>query len=356
MRGNIGIIELSSPLLRDLLREACAPIGRVTTFTSLDEARAAFAQQPPKIMIVGGAPLDQELLDLLARAVSTHGVIGLALADAHDLQRAERAGALEGYPRTPEGLRALSLRLRPLLAPSLRPPADEIKRWSSRPSYPAVTPTNSKPGSIAPTAFSGRCAMIAIGSFAPNSDAVTYLLSRLPTSLPGIVLVQVSLQTTAADLASALADECPWRVAEAESEQRIQPGGLWVADGSVPLSVRVGAQGPELVRGSALHLARGVSAVDALFESAARSLGPSALGVLLAASGDEGARGLEALRRAGSYTFAQREATSVHPQSSPPRAADGGAHEVLGLDRLPQAITAFCSGAGAYRSLRPNTR
>ena len=346
MRANIGIVELSSPLLRDLLREACAPIGRVTTFTSLEEARAAFADHPPKILIAGGAPLDPELLELLSRAVSSHGVIALALADAHDLQRAQRAGAIEGFPRTPEGLRALSLRLRPLLAPSLRPPAEELKRWSAQPERTSV------PGSVPPAAGGGRCTLIAIGSFAPNADATAYLLSRLPTSLPGIVLLQVSLRANASELAGAIADECSWRVHELEGEQRLQPGSIWVADGSAAVSVRVGAQGPVLVRAAAPL--RGQSALDALFESVARSYGPAALGVLLSASGDEGARGLEALRKAGGYTLAQRETSSVHPQSMPPRAAELGAHEVLGLERLPQAITAYCSGGGAYRSLRPS--
>lgn len=347
MRANIGIIELSSPLLRDLLREACAPIGRVTTFTSMEAARAAFAQQPPKIMIVGGAPLDPELLELMSHAISTHGVIALALADAHDLQRAERGGATEGYPRTPEGLRALSLRLRPLLAPSLRPPPNAPSRWPSQPRISAVADPN------AAAAGSGRCALIAIGSFAPNADAIAYLLSRLPTSLPPIVLVQVSLSTTASELSGALADECSWRVHGLESEQRLQPGGIWVADGSVSLQLRASAHGPELLRTPAL---RGASPVDALFEAAASSFGAGALGVLLSAAGDEGARGLAALKRAGGYTFAQREASSMHPQSTPPRAAESAACEVLGLERLPQAITAYCGGGIAYRSLRPGAR
>ena len=356
MRGNIGIDELSSPLLRDLLREACAPIGRVTTFTTLEEARAAFAQHPPKIMIIGGAPLDTELLELLDRAVHSHGVIGLALADAHDLQRAQRAGALEGFPRTPEGLRALSLRLRPLLAPSLRPPSDEIRRRTGQSDQNILIPSLAGSGSAPPAAPGSQCSVIAMGSFSPHSDATTYLLSRLPTNLPGIVLVQVSLQLNASELAEALADECAWRVNKVEGEQRILPGGIWVADGSASLQLRMSADGPVLLRTPATP-PRITNPVDALFESAARSLGPSVLGVLLAAGGEEGTRGIRAMRRAGCYTFAQRESSSVHPQSSPPRAtADAGAHEVLGLERLPPAITAYCSSASSYRSLRPGGR
>ena len=48
-----------------------------------------------------------------------------------------------------------------------------------------------------------------------------------------------------------------------------------------------------------------------LFQSLARSLGPSALGVLLTGMGDDGAEGLKELRDAGGYTIAEDESTAV---------------------------------------------
>jgi len=53
-------------------------------------------------------------------------------------------------------------------------------------------------------------------------------------------------------------------------------------------------------------------AVDALFHSAAEAGGGRRmLGVLLTGMGDDGARGLLALRQAGAATFSQDEETSV---------------------------------------------
>lgn len=51
--------------------------------------------------------------------------------------------------------------------------------------------------------------------------------------------------------------------------------------------------------------------VDVLFESAAVTCGTSAIGVILTGMGDDGARGLLAMRQAGAHTLAQDESTST---------------------------------------------
>lgn len=52
-------------------------------------------------------------------------------------------------------------------------------------------------------------------------------------------------------------------------------------------------------------------AVDRLFESLAASYGEAAIGILLTGMGEDGARGLLALREAGGYTIAEDESTAV---------------------------------------------
>jgi two-component system chemotaxis response regulator CheB len=51
--------------------------------------------------------------------------------------------------------------------------------------------------------------------------------------------------------------------------------------------------------------------VDVLFRSVAKVAGPAALGVIMTGMGDDGARGLLEMHKAGAYTVAQDEATCV---------------------------------------------
>ncbi len=72
--------------------------------------------------------------------------------------------------------------------------------------------------------------------------------------------------------------------------------------------------------------------VDVLFHSAARVVGARCAAALLTGMGDDGARGLKALRDGGAYTIAQDEATSVVWGMPRVAAALGGAVDVLPLD------------------------
>jgi chemotaxis response regulator CheB len=346
MRDNVGIAELSSPMLRDLMREACGSVGRVVTYADLKEARAALLRSPPKVMVVGGAPIDPQLLDLLKKAISSHGVIGLALADAHDLQLAMQAGAVEGFPRTPEGLRQLAMRLRPLLAPSLRPaPGGSLRPSSPKPvSAPAVEFMHEE----------DACALIVLGSFAPHGDAVAYLMSRLPNNLPGVVLLHGHAEPDG-QLRDMLTEETSWRVHEAGEPGPVAPGSVWICHRSTAWRPQLTAAGVVLERvapaapsGGRSSRPAGLASTDTFFEAVAQTLGSRALGVLLGATGDQGSFGLWALRNAGSYTLAQRD-PGANPQDAPNQVA----HEVLGLETLPQAITAYCQRQNNYRSLRP---
>jgi len=80
-------------------------------------------------------------------------------------------------------------------------------------------------------------------------------------------------------------------------------------------------------------------AADLLMESAAAAFRSACVGVVLTGMGQDGARGLAAIRRAGGRTIAQDEATCV-VYGMPKAALDlGGVEVTLPLPDIPSAIS-----------------
>lgn len=344
VRDNVGILEISSVMMRDLVHDACTPLGRISVYRDTAEARRALETLPPKVLICGGAPLGAEELALLRDAIEKHSVIVLALVDRHDLTNAMQAGASDGYPRNAEGLRQLKLRLRPLLGSSLRPPAEEraIVAWSSR--APAGSPTTplTRPSTAPPSAAGQRCNVIALGAEAHSIDGVAYVLSRLATTVPGIVL-QTHGAADAGMFMQRLRQESPWRVQEAQAGAAIQAGCVLVAPQGCQLRL---SRGPNGVVIASAKPAAAISC-DVLFESAAAEVARTALGVLFASPSGAGLHGLRALREAGGYTLLQRVGNA--PSLPAANGVQAAAHERVAISELPQAIAAFCSARAAGR-------
>jgi len=98
------------------------------------------------------------------------------------------------------------------------------------------------------------------------------------------------------------------------------------------------------VRGGRLRLGTGPErhscrpSVDVLFESVANEIGGAATACLLTGMGRDGAAGLLAIRRAGGFTIAQDEATSVVYGMPREAVLLGAADRVLPLGEIGPAL------------------
>lgn len=111
--------------------------------------------------------------------------------------------------------------------------------------------------------------------------------------------------------AKRLNDLCPMEVKEAEDGDAVLQGRVLIAPGNRhTLLVRSGAVYHVEVRDGPL-VTRHRPSVDVLFRSTATVAGANAIGVIMTGMGDDGARGLEEMKKAGAITIAQDEATSI---------------------------------------------
>ena len=176
--------------------------------------------------------------------------------------------------------------------------------------------------------------IIFIGASTGGTEATKEVLMAMPADAPAVVITQHMPPGFTKSYAARLDGLCRMVVKEARNGERIRPGHAYVAPGGLHLSVeRSGADYIARVR-DAHPVNRHRPSVEVLFESAARVVGPNALGVMLTGMGADGAAAMKAMRDAGSYNLVQDEASCVVFGMPREAIAAGAAHEVLPLAQI----------------------
>ena len=214
--------------------------------------------------------------------------------------------------------------------------AARARRPRRRPEAGLITP----PPPTAPVPageFSAR-RVILIGASTGGVEALRFLLPRLPDGLPPIAVVQHIPANFSRIMAERLNDLCPFEVREARDGDELRRGLCLVAPGDFHLALVPFGRGyrARLTQSPPVHHCR--PAVDVLFRSAAEHAGAQAVAVLLTGMGVDGARGMQALRLAGSRTLVQDEETCIVYGMPQAAVKLGVADEVVPLPQMPQAI------------------
>jgi two-component system, chemotaxis family, protein-glutamate methylesterase/glutaminase len=186
--------------------------------------------------------------------------------------------------------------------------------------------------------------LIAIGTSTGGTQALEAVLTRLPATCLGIVIVQHMPEKFTALFAERLNGLCNLEVREARNGDRVIPGRALIAPGGRHMMLkRSGAQYQvEVVDGPLVN--RHKPSVDVLFRSVAKFAGANALGIIMTGMGDDGARGLKEMHDAGARTIAQDEASCVVFGMPKEAIKLGGVDEVMPLDRVPEAMMAYTRG------------
>ncbi len=180
--------------------------------------------------------------------------------------------------------------------------------------------------------------IIAIGASTGGTEALRDILEALPVDIPGLVVVQHMPKGFTAAFAQRLDQTCRIEVKEAVHGDPVLSGRALIAPGNRHMLVRPSGVRWDIEISDGPLVSRHRPSVDVLFRSVAQHAGAHALGVILTGMGSDGAAGLLEMRRAGAFTIAQDEASSV-VFGMPKEAIDRGAVlKVASLAKIPEEI------------------
>ncbi len=180
--------------------------------------------------------------------------------------------------------------------------------------------------------------VVVIGISCGGPPTLTEMLPTFPRDFVPILITQHMPAQFTASFAKHLDDACSMTVREAVHLDRPKPGTILVAPGGKHM--KVVRQGANLF----VHIEAGPKvslhrpSVDVLFESAARSCGARAVGIIMTGMGSDGAAGITKMRQAGAWTIAQDEPTSVVYGMPKEAVKSEGIDHVLPLQKIPYAV------------------
>ncbi|MCP2247508.1 chemotaxis protein CheB [Lentzea aerocolonigenes] len=179
-----------------------------------------------------------------------------------------------------------------------------------------------------------RSPLVAVGASTGGPSALATFLGGLGDLDAPVLVVQHLHPEFTAGLVEWMGRVSALPVALAAHGETAQPGRVYFAPGGVHLRLTADRRLELTASPPATHQ----PSVDELFTSVAEQAGADAVGVLLTGIGDDGARGLLAMRGRGGQTFAQDESTSA--VFGMPQAAlrIGAVTRLLPIDQLAGAV------------------
>jgi two-component system chemotaxis response regulator CheB len=163
--------------------------------------------------------------------------------------------------------------------------------------------------------------------------------------LPVVAVVHMPEEFTVS-LARNLNERSQLTVNEARDGEELQPGRVYLAPGGRHLLLDSATRGRLLLRTSDDPPENGCRpAVNVLFCSAVRACPNGVLALIMTGMGDDGVKGLAALKQAGAHVLAQDEASSVVWGMPGSAVRAGVVDEVVPLDRLARRVLELAGGS-----------
>jgi two-component system, chemotaxis family, protein-glutamate methylesterase/glutaminase len=182
-----------------------------------------------------------------------------------------------------------------------------------------------------------RFPIVVLGASTGGPATVMRLAPGFTRDFPAAVfLVQHMPATFTTQYAAQLAEFTSIRVKEAEPNESVQPGTLYICPGAQHL--RITPTGRIQLDATSGRINGYLPNIDVTMETAASYAGAMTIGVVLTGMGNDGAAGAKAIHNAGGLVIAQDEATSVIFGMPAEAIKAAQVEQVLPLDDIYAAI------------------
>ena len=223
-------------------------------------------------------------------------------------------------------------------APLTRKPAPVLNKIPVAPAAaPKTTSLDDTPA--VKTSFSGGSGkLVAIGTSTGGPKALQNVITRLPANLPcGVVVVQHMLKGFTKSLAERLDSISEISVKEAENNDIIEAGHVYIAPGDYHMVVVREGNKRKIMLNQDPPLDSHRPAVNILFDSVAQ-FGKDVVSVILTGMGCDGATGMQKIKKTGGYIIAESQETAV-VYGMPKAVADLGiADEIKPVQQVANSI------------------
>ncbi len=213
-------------------------------------------------------------------------------------------------------------------------------KTSSSLSTPAAS-SSKGPAVIEPLRNPGRIEVIAIGISTGGPNALRDVFKMIDPHLKQPVLVVQHMPAGfTKEFANSLNKICALNVKEAEDNEPIESGNIYIAPGNYHIYVEQSNFGKKILRLSQEPQRNGHRpSADVLFESVAKIYQNHALGVIMTGMGKDGAVELAEMRKQGAWTLGQDEATAI-VYGMPKVAYElGGVQKQVPLEKMADEIS-----------------
>jgi two-component system chemotaxis response regulator CheB len=185
--------------------------------------------------------------------------------------------------------------------------------------------------------------IIVLAASAGGVQALRTIVAALPGDLPAAVAIVLHRPPDReSDLVEILRTVAHMPVIEAENDQEIEPGIVYIARPDAHLTV---TRHRRFMHRDGRPLRHLHSSANPLLETAAEVFDGRIVAVVLSGSGTDATDGVQAVRRRGGYVIAQDKATSSQWGMPAAAVAAGAVDYLLPLNDIAPALEAIVHGA-----------